>query len=170
MEEFKDLPLRLEDWTYETVEHLVKTREYEPGAFDYKDALNPTGSGEYQENHRDSIRRTVCSMANISGGGFIIFGVKDRRNVKGADTIEDRIVGIPPDGELLKRFGDKIAAIQPDVHCEPIPRAIDVPHAPGRVIFVVRVPQSQRRPHMVFLRVDVEGAIINAANMEQQFL
>jgi hypothetical protein len=150
IEEFSNLPLHLEDWTYETVEHLVQTHDFEPGIFDYKDVLNPTGTDEhYKENHRNSIRRTVCSMANTDGG-FIIFGVKDRKNVQGTDTLEDRIPGIPLNGELLSEFGSKIAVLQPDVHCEPIPQAIPVPHRPGKGIFVVRIPQSQRRPHMVF--------------------
>ncbi len=135
IEEFSDLPTHLKDWTYETVEHLVQTHDFEPDVFDYKDVLNPTteSSSEYKEKHRDSIRRTVCSMANTSGG-FIIFGVKDRQNTKETDTIADRIIGIPPSGELLKDFGSKIAVLQPDVHCEPIPQAIDVPHWPGKVI------------------------------------
>ncbi len=148
LEEFGDLPSRLEDWTYETVEHLVQTHDFEPDIFDYKDVLNTT-AGSNESNHRDSIRRTVCSMAN-TGGGFIIFGVKDRKNVRATDTLEDRIPGIPITGELLKDFGSKIAVLQPDVHCEPISQAIHVPHRPGNGIFVVRIPQSQRRPHMVF--------------------
>lgn len=152
IEGFSDLPLHLEDWRYETIEHLVQTCDFEPGIFDYKDALNPTGTNErYREDHRNSIRRTVCSMANTDGGGFIIFGVKDRKNVQVTNTLEDRIPGIPINGELLNDFGSKIAVIQPDVHCEAIPQAIPVPHRPGKGVFVVRIPQSQRRPHMVFL-------------------
>ena len=46
LEEFGDLPPRLEDWTYDTVENLVKKYEFEPGAFDYKDVLNPTGPNQ----------------------------------------------------------------------------------------------------------------------------
>ncbi len=46
LEEFEDLPSRLEDWTYETVKYLVKKYEFEPGTFDYKDVLNPTGPNQ----------------------------------------------------------------------------------------------------------------------------
>lgn len=147
MEEVNILPSRLEEWTYETVENIVKTRDFEPGLFDYKGVLNPPGGSN---SVRDSIRRTVCSMANTRGGGFILFGVKDREHMQEVDTLEDRIHGISINGELLKTFGDKISVIQPDVHFESIPQAIPVPHRPKNGIFVVRIPQSQRRPHMVF--------------------
>src|SRR5215813_6369699 len=89
LEEFGDLPSRLEDWKYETIEYLVKNYEFEPGTFDYKDVLNP--SGPNQNNYLASIRQTACSMAN-TGGGFILFGVKDRKVA--VATPEDRITGI----------------------------------------------------------------------------
>lgn len=157
MEEFGGLP-PLENWTYETVANLVKTRDSEPGVFDYKEVLIPTmGDKASKERHRDSIRRTVCSMANTSGGGFIIFGVTDREHTKKTDTLEDRIPGVPLSGELSKQFGDKIAVIQPEVHFDAIPNALPVPHREGNGIFVVRIPQSQRRPHMLFLEGGTSG-------------
>jgi Putative DNA-binding domain len=91
LEEFGDLPPRLEDWTYDTVENLVKKYEFEPGTFDYKDVLNPTGPN--QSTYIASIRRTACSMAN-TGGGFILFGVKDRKVA--IAVLKDRIPGMMP--------------------------------------------------------------------------
>lgn len=151
IEEFDGLPLHLADWTYKTIVNLVKTRDFEDDTFDYKAVLNPTSeNNEYKKDHRDSIRRTVCSMANTSGG-FIIFGVKDQKNtIEGTDALEDRICGVPLGGELLKDFGEKIAVLQPNVHFEPIPQAIPIPDKNGKGVFVVYIPQSQRRPHMVF--------------------
>lgn len=182
MEEFGGLPSRLEAWTYETVANLVKTHDSEPGVFDYKEALTPTfGDNVYKERHRDSIRRTVCSMANTSGGGFIIFGVKDRKNAQATDTLEDRIPGIPFSGELTKEFGDKIAVIQPEIHFDAIPNAIAVPHRSGNSIFVVRIPHSPRRPHMLFLEGGTSGmyyrrgdggtaAIMNHYEVQEQMM
>lgn len=68
MEEFSDLPYSLGEWTYDTVVTLVKKYEFEPGTFDFKDVLNPTGADISRDEHRESIRRTACSMANTSGG------------------------------------------------------------------------------------------------------
>jgi predicted HTH transcriptional regulator len=143
LETFGDLPSRLEDWTYETVEYLVKKYEFEPGTFDYKDVLNPAGSD--RNSYIASIRRTACSMAN-TGGGFILFGVKDRGVAVAA--LEDRITGIPIGGDLLKEFGDKIVAVQPEIYFEAVPQVLLLRTEPSRGVFVVYIPQSQRRPHM----------------------
>ncbi len=144
LEEFGDLPSRLEDWTSDTVENLVKKYEFEPGTFDYKDVLNPTGSD--RNSYISSIRQTACSLAN-SAGGFILFGVKDRRTPVTAP--EDRITGIPIGGDLLKEFGNKIEAVQPEIYFEAVPQALPLPRVLSKGVFVVKIPQSQRRPHMV---------------------
>ncbi len=70
-----ELSTRLDTWTYETVVEIVRKYDFEPGLFDFKGVLNGTGAD--QESLNRSIRKTACSMAN-SGGGFILFGVKDR--------------------------------------------------------------------------------------------
>jgi len=143
LEEFGDLPPRLEDWTLDTVENLVKKYEFEPGTFDYKDALNPTGTD--RTSYISSIRQTACSLAN-SGGGFILFGVKDRRTSVAAP--EGRITGIPIGGDLLKQFGNKIEAVQPEIFFEAVPQVLPLREDPSKGVFVVKIPQSQRRPHM----------------------
>jgi predicted HTH transcriptional regulator len=79
MSEYPDLPEKLSDWTIDTVINLVKKYEFEPSSFDYKETLNPTNADkEKREEHRESIRRTVCSMANTNRG-FILIGVRDRK-------------------------------------------------------------------------------------------
>jgi hypothetical protein len=144
IEEFGDLPPRLEDWTYSTVEYLVKKYEFEPGTFDYKQVLNPTGAN--QNEYVKSIGSTVCSLANTDGG-FILFGVQDRRVSVAAP--EHRIVGIPVGGDLLKEFGNKIESIQPEVYFEAVPQVLKRPDDPSKGVFVIRVPKSPRRPHML---------------------
>lgn len=140
--EFGDLPPRLEDWTIDTVENIVKKYAFEPGTFDYKAVLNPTGPNQ---NYIASIRRTACSFAN-TGGGFILFGVKDR----GVDVaaLEDRITGIPIGGDLLKEFGNKIESVQPEIYFEAVPQVLPLRKDPSMGVFVVKIPHSQRRPHM----------------------
>jgi len=64
-------------------------------------------------------------------------------------SLDDRIKGIPIQGDLRKEFGDKIACIQPEVYFEAVPRVLLLPNEPNRGIFVVHIPKSQRRPHMV---------------------
>ncbi len=147
MSEYPDLPEKLSDWTIDTVINLVKKHEFEPSSFDYKETLNPINADkEKREEHRESIRRTVCSMANTNGG-FILFGVRDRK--QNVASPEDRIIGIPIHGELLKEFGEKINVIQPEIYFEHVPHTLILHSKPDRGIFVVRIPKSQRRPHSI---------------------
>lgn len=136
-----EIPDRLEDWGYDTVVEIVKTHELEPAQFDYKDVLNVP-----DQEVRESIRRTVCSMANTDGG-YILFGIQDRKlNVH---SPVDRIRGIPLNGDLLKEFGEKIKVIQPEIPLDEPPKIVRLPHVVGKGIFIVHIPRSPRRPHMV---------------------
>jgi Putative DNA-binding domain len=137
-----DLPSDLATWTLQTVRDLVDATEFEPLEFDYKVVLNASGAGA--EAHNDSIRRTVCAMAN-TGGGFILFGVKDRSH--GVTDSTGRLVGIPR-GDLAKQLGEKLHAVQPNVSVQTMPKAIPLDDDSDRGIWVVRVPSSPSRPHM----------------------
>ena len=94
-----DPPERIESSTWETIREIVRRHEFEPGRFDYKEVLNPTGGRDHDAIA--SLRRTVCSMANADGG-FVLFGVRDCHHSVAA--VEDRIVGIPLGGNLRKEF------------------------------------------------------------------
>lgn len=164
MKEIEELPVSLDGWTFDTVVYLVKKHQFEPGAFDYKDVLN--ASGPQRTIHTASIRRTACSMANTNGG-FILFGVKDRQVA--ATSPEERITGIPLGGDLLKELGEKIEVIQPEIHFDGLPQALSLPNDPSRGVFVVYIPQSQKRPHMVedkYYRRGEHGAAIAMSHWE----
>src|SRR5687767_8751527 len=139
------LPKSLAEWDYATVERVVQLHEFEPGQFDYKAVLNPTREPG-SEKLLESIRKTACSMANTDGG-FTLFGVQDRGvNVP---TPLARIVGIPLGDDLLADFGRKTADIQPDLFFDASPQPILLPGSNDRGVFVVQIPASLRRPHMV---------------------
>jgi len=139
----EELPRRVSDWEYNTVLAIVKKYEYEPGYFDYKDVLIPTRTEGSEFNER--IRRTACSLANADGG-FILFGILDRNKV--VKSPEERIVGIPTNDDLCKKFADKLTPIQRAIYFEASPTAITLPTNPTRGIFVVYIPKSPLRPHM----------------------
>ena len=137
----------INQWDYTTIYRLVTQRDAEPGLYDFKEVLNTRGTAENRNELNDSIRKTVCSMANADGG-YLIFGVKDPK--KHPDlTAEQRIVGIPKSSEYLKEFGDKISSIQRNVPCVYPDRLIDLPGNDTHGIFVVHVPLSPLRPHMI---------------------
>jgi hypothetical protein len=133
------VPRDLDDWTLDTIKILVRHHAYEPGRFDFKETLNSKGDPEWNAK----IAKAVCSMAN-SDGGFLIFGVRDRLASDAA-----RIVGIPTGQDHAKEFGQKIAKIQPEIHFESVPRPIQLQGTAELGVFVVHIPLSARRPHMV---------------------
>ena len=137
----------INQWSYNTIYRLVTQRDAEPGIYDLKEVLSGTGTDENKKKLNDSIRKTVCSMANADGG-YIIFGVKDPKKHAHL-TAEQRIVGIPKSSEYLKEFGDKISSIQRNVPCVYPDRLIDLPGNDIQGIFVVHIPLSPLRPHMI---------------------
>jgi hypothetical protein len=144
MEQDEHIPALVEDWTWDTIVHVVKKHEFEPSLYDFKDVLHPTGDQAHRDRHIDSIRRTACSMANTDGG-FILFGVQDRK--KSISTPEDRIKGFSVQGDLRKEFGEKIMPLQPDVYFDAV--LVRLSHEATKGVFVVHISQSSRRPHMV---------------------
>ncbi len=137
-------PPPIGEWTLETVKRIVAEHQHEPDWLDYKEVLVPHRDlpPEKKDEHRDSIRRCACAMANTNGG-FIIFGVKD----KGA--AEDRLVGIDLTKDLRKQFGDLLDKIDPNIRgfdAKTIPFGTD---KPGEGVWVVQLPVSPLRPHML---------------------
>jgi len=149
-----EIPSDINTWDYATILEIVTSHDFERDNFDFKEVLNARGSNENPGTHRMNISQTVCSMAN-SDGGYIIFGVKDPKKHPNLSP-EQRIVGIPKSGENLKEFGNKISNIHPSVYCIPRQTYIDIPNDSTKGIFVVYVPLSPRRPHMV----DGEGRFL----------
>ncbi len=153
-----DLPTDLKQWDYETVYRLVSGEAYEPGIFDFKELLKARGSEEGEKEHIKNIRKVIGSMANTNTGGFIIFGVLDRLKHPNKTT-KGKIVGIE-DGDLRKEFDDKQKeSIHPHVYFETCPKLIDIPDVQGKGVFVVRIPPSPRRPHMVTIEERTVGKV-----------
>jgi predicted HTH transcriptional regulator len=70
------IPVRLEDWTLGTIKGLLKAGAFENEAFDFKEQL-PMPSDK-EGKHR--LRKSIAAFAN-SGGGFLIYGIKDDREL-----------------------------------------------------------------------------------------
>lgn len=139
------IPTKIDEWTYEKVIQLIMEDEPEPGLYDFKEALNPRKDlpDKPRQAMLDSLLRTVCGMANTDGG-FIIFGVSDRTS---APSPKDRIVGISLNGEERKQFGEKIKVIQRPAYFDI--RALEFPNDKTKGFFVVHIPLSPLRPHML---------------------
>lgn len=169
-----ELPNAPEDWTYATLLEVVRRHEFEPDRFDYKAVLHATEQKD-RLSHNLSISKAACSFANTSGG-YIIFGVRDRKQSVGQP--DDRLVGMAMEGDLRKEFGEKLKDLDPTVPgFDTSPQPILKPADAGTGFFVVYIPQSQARPHMVtstgaFYRRSAGGnaEIMSAAEVREQMV
>jgi predicted HTH transcriptional regulator len=101
------VPATLDEWTYDAIIELARLGRCEGERHDFKfnlpDATNLT--------------KICCAFAN-SLGGVVVVGIKDR---SGHFVVE----GINPDGEIAKKFSDKVKAV-PSVEYVG-PRVVAVP-------------------------------------------
>lgn len=120
-----NVPETLEDWTLAFVRQLAASDVAENDVFDFKADLQDA----------DNQRKAVAAFAN-GRGGFLIFGVTDKREV----------VGVAND-ELPRDFQNKLGAeIDPAVDYRFGPA---LPVDSQRKVFVCHVPRSLRGPHAV---------------------
>jgi hypothetical protein len=122
------IPEALDGWTLETVREIAAAGVVENDLFDFKADLQPA---EHQ-------RRTVAAFAN-SDGGFLVFGVTNDRRVEGVAN-----------AELVRDFGGRLRdGLSPSVEFRFADRPLTL--STGRLIYVARVPKSNRTPHAVYV-------------------
>lgn len=131
------IPNSVQDWNYELIEKLVRDGFFETDKFDFKEDI-PHKS---DRGGKDKLEKSVCAFANTEGG-FLVFGIKDDRSL----YYKERIVGINPDRDFPREFGDKIANTEPHIFYTFRNPAITIPESKA-VIHVVKIDQSRERPH-----------------------
>lgn len=132
------IPSTLDGWTHEALKQLVVRGVFESDRFDFKEQLPDSRD----EGGKLRLRKTAGAFAN-SGGGFLVFGVKND-NTLGADQ---RITGIDSSVDFPERFGNFPSQLQPSVEWELKNPPIKLLH--GNVVHVVRISPSPRGPHGV---------------------
>lgn len=130
------IPETLEEWTLDVVERLLAQGVFESDRFDFKEML-PQAKG-HSEKLR--LRKTCAAFAN-SGGGFLVFGVKDEKGL----SVADRLVGLDPTFDFPVQFGSFPSGCEPTVDWTFRNPAVAL--ASGRLVHVVHVPRGARRPH-----------------------
>jgi Putative DNA-binding domain len=130
------IPASLHGWSLTTLTGIVEQGVFETDRFDFKVALAP------DENGRRRLRRNIAAFANAPGG-FLVFGVRDERDL----TAADRIVGIDAKFDFPQQFGAQAARIEPGVEWTPLNPGIAL--ANGGFVHVVEIARSNRRPHGV---------------------
>lgn len=125
------VPRTLEEWNLEAVQRLVDLQLSENDQFDIKYS--------FEGSHFSArLRSAVCSFAN-SRGGFLVFGVGERGNLR------ERITGLPRSREYVKLIQDQLIGVEPSVFITVKDPPIEIDSE--RVIVVVHVPQGRRGPH-----------------------
>ena len=113
---------------------------FESDRFDFKEML-PLKKAEPD---KIGLKKLCAAFAN-SDGGFLIFGVKDNKDLSAAD----RIVGLDPAQDFPVQFGNYPGASEPSLSGAWSFRNPPIMLGNGRVVHVVHVPPSPRRPHGV---------------------
>ena len=133
------IPEARDGWTLDIILALVAQGAFETDRFDFKEKL----PDPRDDARKSRLRRDVAAFANGSGG-FLIYGVKDDKGLSAGD----RIVGLDPTEDFPERFGNYPRGCEPTVDWSF--RNPPIALAGGRVIHVVHVPDSSRKPHGVF--------------------
>lgn len=130
------IPETLDDWTLPRLRELLAGGAFENDRLEWKEQLPRDDVGKQR------VRLAMAAFANASGG-FLLFGVKDDPTA----PAPERLVGVSQKLELVH----ELAAIAK--RCEPwIEHSAKNPPLVlegERVVHVVHVPASSRRPHGV---------------------
>jgi hypothetical protein len=133
-----NIPERLEDWTLNRVEEILNSGVCEDDVFDFKECLPPSTD----DKGKQRLRKTIAAFAN-SGGGFLIYGVKDDRTL----SPQIRLVGMDAATDFGRDFGAFPSDCQPSVEWQ-ASAPVTIPNT-SLALFVVEIFSTWRKPHAV---------------------
>ncbi len=122
----------------EDIQTLVDNTEKESLILEYKQEILGT------DHEKKELAKDISAMANTDGGYFIIGVAEEDGRAKGI-TGTQRKIGKQPVEEWLENV--LISNVRPRISIKP--KVIDTASNPDKVIIVLHIPQSSRRPHMV---------------------
>lgn len=125
----------ISELTYADVESLVKHQKKAEGInLDYKKDIGKP------DKAKNDLAKDVSAFANTEGG-YLIFGVSDSLEIVGIDT---EIIGKPV-VEWINQVLDSNITLKVKYHD---PKVIQIPNS-EKILVVIHVPESGRKPHMV---------------------
>jgi predicted HTH transcriptional regulator len=131
-------------WIESDILALITNKVREDHTIDYKacGALLPSAKKNKQQVIEE-ISKDVSAFAN-SAGGTIAYGVIDDKNLPVA--IDS---GYDPNQEVTKEWLEQVinSNIKRRINGVRI-NTVDISNPPGKVIYIVDIPQSNRAPHM----------------------
>jgi hypothetical protein len=136
------------EWTEEDLQALIDSRRKEDLFLDYKRSeslgTKDHAGKDRSQKRRDDISKDVSAFAN-SGGGALVYGIPEDPNSHSPMPFDDGINPAEVTVETLDQLiTDSIAPRVPGVRITPVPLN---KARPGRVAYVIYVPQSMSAPH-----------------------
>lgn len=132
------IDLKLDDWNEALILDFLSKGMFECDYFDFKETL-PNSKDEAAKSR---LVNACCSFAN-SGGGFLIFGVKDDRSLNATA----RLVGMDPKFDFPALFGTYPQKCEPSINWTI--RNPPLQLKTGNVVNIIFIPKSPRGPHSV---------------------
>lgn len=124
--------------TESDIQTLVDNHQKESSILEYKQEV--TGS----DHEKKEIAKDVSAIANTDGG-YLIVGVQETDGKASAITGTSKKVGRQPVEEWLESV--LISNVRPKLTIKP--KIIEIATDSDRVVVVLHIPESTRRPHMV---------------------
>ena len=124
--------------TEEDFQSLVDNKERESSILEYKQEISGT------DHEKKEISKDISAMAN-SEGGYLIIGVQEADGQANAITGTPKVIGRQPVEVWIENV--LITNVRPKISINP--KVITLSSISDRVLIVIHIPQSPRRPHMV---------------------
>lgn len=138
------------------IQVLVENKEKESSVLEYKRELRGTDS------EKKELSKDVSAIANAEGG-FLIIGVDEQDGRAASIVGMPKNIGRQPVEEWIESV--LIANIRPKLVIKP--KVIPLESDPERVLVVIHIPQSARRPHMVI--ADGKNAYFRRHNFQSTY-
>jgi len=124
--------------TEDDLQVLIDNKERESSILEYKQEISGT------DHEKKEISKDVSAMANTEGG-YLVIGIKEVDGQASSIIGTPKIIGKQPVEAWIENV--LIANVRPKIAITP--KVITLPSIPDRVIVVIHIPQSPKRPHMV---------------------
>jgi len=122
----------------EDFQALIDNKERESSILEYKQEISGT------DHEKKEISKDISAMANTEGG-YLVIGIQEDDGQASVIVGTPKTIGRQPvevwiENVLITNVRPKIAIT---------PKVITLVSIPGRVLVVIHIPQSPKRPHMV---------------------
>lgn len=122
----------------EDIQTLINNKERESLILEYKQEIFGT------DHEKKEISKDISAMANTEGG-YLVIGIQEVSGQASTIVGTSKVVGTQPVEAWIESV--LIANVRPKITI--MPKVIVLTSIPDRVLVVIYIPKSSKRPHMV---------------------